>query len=133
MKTIPTVLLILSGSVVAAACSASHPTPPPATALSARVTAADAVNTIAAARCDRETRCKTEAADTVSVERCRISEKRDLDKSFGDNTDCANGVAQDELNNCVAKLHAEGCGAVGVMTEGIQTSMACGSGHLCMR
>jgi hypothetical protein len=133
MKTIPTAVLVLSGVVVAGACGAQHPPSHASTTLAARITAAEAVPQIAAARCDKETRCQTEAADSKSVERCRISQERDIDKDFGENPDCANGIAPSELDNCIAHLHSITCGAFGTLTEGIQTSTACSSGHLCLR
>lgn len=133
MKTIPTTLLVLSGALVAGACSASRPIPPASTTFAARTTAAEAVTQIAAARCDKEQRCNTERSDTDSVQRCRISEQRDIDKDFGDNPNCPNGVADTDLKNCVAKLKSQSCGALGTLTEGMQTSRACGSTQLCLR
>jgi len=63
---------------------------------------------------------------------CEVSVKRDLDKDFGDNRDCANGINQRDLDECLSKIRAQDCGAMGAITEGVQRSMACSTMDLCM-
>jgi hypothetical protein len=134
MKRTCTTLLAATVAVVAGACSQSRPSVPPPAEVQPRISAADAVNQIAAAKCDREQRCNQMASKPTSADtnECRLAVKHDIDKDFGDRAACRNGVSKTDLDQCVAKLDAQDCGVVGTLTEGIQTSMACGPSDLCL-
>lgn len=131
-----TCMTLFAGAIVVAAgaCSQSQPALPPPTDVQPRVSAADAVNRIAAAKCDREQRCNEMASKPTNEDtnECRLAVKHDIDKGFGDRAACRNGVSKNDLDQCVAKLNAQDCGVVGTLTEGIQTSMACGPMDLCL-
>jgi hypothetical protein len=131
MKTTPLIVLALGSVGLVGACAASKPIPPATMKLSARTTAADAVNQIAAAKCAYDERCKN--SDVIHNASCVTATKTDIDRDFGGDKNCENGVNVDDLDQCVAKLRGQECGLIGVVAEGIQTSMACGSSDLCLQ
>jgi hypothetical protein len=122
------------GAISIGAC-ASHDYPPAApTSIATRTSAADAVNQIAAGRCQRDERCHAwNDNENADFERCNTYVKTELDKSFGDRSNCKNGVATNDLDGCLAQIRGKECGFRGDVMEGIQTSMACSTRHLCLR
>ncbi|MFO0614950.1 MAG: DUF6184 family natural product biosynthesis lipoprotein [Polyangiaceae bacterium] len=117
-------------------CCMEHSDPPRSAAATTapRTTAAAAVEKIAAARCEREARCQNVSAQEgpQDAKACQTSIKRDLDQDFGEDKDCRNGVNVQDLDECLAKIRGQECGALGAITEGAQRSMACSTMDLCM-
>ncbi len=132
MKPSTKVIVAIGVGAALAACSTSDNARPVPNALATRITASDAVDQIAAARCQRDERCQ-DANEPTNYQRCSTNVKGDLDKSFGDDSNCKNGVAIDGLQRCVSKIRGKECGFRGDLTEGMQTSMACGPTQLCLR
>jgi hypothetical protein len=91
----------------------------------------DAVNAIAQARCERESRCHNVGANEkyASADACKAailsSVRDDLNKY-----DCPRGVDSKELQECLAEVRNEDCSSP---FDTIGRLMACRSGELCAK
>jgi hypothetical protein len=96
-----------------------------------RATAASAVTSLAAERCDRELRCKNIGAKEKYKSRAECIAEMERDKRDDLNSDvCPGGIRQKELNDCLQAIHDEACGNP---LDTITRLTACRSGNLCAK
>ena len=96
-----------------------------------RATAASAVTTLAAERCDREVRCKNIGAKEKYKSRTDCIAEMERDKRDDLNSDvCPGGIRQKELNDCLQAIHDEACGNP---LDTLTRLAACRSGNLCAK
>jgi len=96
-----------------------------------RATPASAVANIAAARCDREVRCKHVGAKEKYRTRAVCVAELERDKRDDINSDvCPGGVREKELNDCLAAIRDEDCGNP---LDAISRLNACRTGNLCVK
>jgi hypothetical protein len=133
MKTICASLVLFSALGLAASCAseqgmAASPTTEP------RMSAAAAAPKVAAAECDKEQRCNNIGSGLKysSRQHCIDVLGKEINNDFGADEDCLNGVAMDDLNECVETLKTEDCGGVTAPVESVQATMMCRSNALCL-
>jgi hypothetical protein len=96
-----------------------------------RATAASAVTSLAAERCDRELRCKNIGAKEKYKNRADCIAEMERDKRDDLNSDvCPGGIRQKELNDCLQAIHDEACGNP---LDALTRLTACRSGNLCAK
>ena len=96
-----------------------------------RATAASAVTSLAAERCDRELRCKNIGAKEKYKTRAECVADMERDKRDDLNSDvCPGGIRQKELNDCLQAIHDEACGNP---LDTLTRLAACRSGNLCAK
>jgi hypothetical protein len=96
-----------------------------------RATAASAVTTLAAERCDREMRCKNIGAKEKYKTRAECIAEMEKDKRDDLNSDvCRGGIRQKELNECLDAIHDESCGNP---LDTLTRLNACRTGNLCAK
>jgi len=96
-----------------------------------RATAASAVTSLAAERCDREARCKNIGAKEKYKSRAECLSELERDKRDDLNSDvCPGGIRQKELNDCLQAIHDEACGNP---LDALTRLTACRSGNLCAK
>jgi len=96
-----------------------------------RATPASAVASIAAARCDREVRCKHVGAKEKYRTRAVCVAELQRDKRDDINSDvCTGGVREKELVDCLAAIRDEDCGNP---LDTISRLNACRTGNLCVK
>jgi hypothetical protein len=96
-----------------------------------RATPASAVNSIAAARCDREVRCHHVGAKEKYRSRAACVAEMQRDKRDDINSDvCPGGVREKELDECLASIRDEDCGNP---LDAISRLNACRTGNLCVK
>jgi len=96
-----------------------------------RATAASAVTSLAAERCDREVRCKNIGAKEKYKTRGECIAEMERDKRDDLNSDvCPGGIRQKELNDCLQAVHDEACGNP---LDTLTRLAACRSGNLCAK
>jgi hypothetical protein len=90
-----------------------------------------AVASIAAARCDRELRCKHIGTREKYRTRgdCMADMQRDKREDLNGDA-CPAGIREKELNDCVQAIHDEDCGNP---LDAITRLNACRSGNLCLK
>ncbi len=95
-----------------------------------RATPASAVATMAAARCDREVRCKHIGPKEKYRTRrdCVADQQRDSRDDLNADV-CPGGIREKELNDCLQAIRDEDCGNP---LDEITRLSACRSGSLCM-
>jgi len=89
-----------------------------------------AVRDIVAARCEREERCNNVGPDKTYSNHAACTSK--LEGSTADDVnmkDCANGVSDAKLHECLAKIHGEDCGNP---IDTLSRVAACRTGALCL-
>jgi hypothetical protein len=88
----------------------------------------EAVQTIAAAQCDRAQRCKTIGRDAehATREHCLSVMREDARQVVGE---CRQGIDRGDLAQCVGEIQNQDCG---MSLEGLQTWVACQSDDLCL-
>lgn len=117
--------------VHAVACNRSEERPAEATTTSAaRVPGKDAGRRIATARCDRLVACNQIGTDKkfASRDACMSEMQHDSTAALRDE-DCPRGVAQPELDNCLADIRNERCDNV---FDAVDRLATCRSGNLCI-
>jgi uncharacterized protein DUF6184 len=96
-----------------------------------RATAASALTSLAAERCDREARCKNIGAKEKYKSRADCIAEMERDKRDDLNSDvCPAGIRQKELNDCLEAIHNESCGNP---LEALTRLNACRAGNLCAK
>jgi hypothetical protein len=96
-----------------------------------RATAASAVTSLAAERCDREARCKHIGAKEKYKNRTECIAEMERDKRDDLNSDvCPGGIRQKELSDCLQAVHDEACGNP---LDTLTRLAACRSGNLCAK
>jgi len=96
-----------------------------------RATAASAVASIAAARCDREVRCKNIGRKEKYGSRAACVAELQRDRRDDLNSDaCPAGIREKELNDCLQSIREEDCGNP---LDAIARLNACRSGNLCAK
>ena len=137
---IPTTLvyvMLVIGPAVAVGCDhdehAAAPTPaaaapaehPPGTA-----DVATARDTIVAARCDREARCANvgDGKDYQNRDAC-VSKLQGKTGKDLNTQDCAHGVDQPKLADCLSKIRVEECGSP---IDSLSRFAACRTGAICV-
>jgi hypothetical protein len=96
-----------------------------------RATPASAVTSLAAERCDRETRCKNIGAKEKYKTRADCIAEMERDKRDDINSDvCRGGIRQKELNDCLQAIRDESCGNP---LDAITRLAACRTGNLCAK
>jgi hypothetical protein len=88
----------------------------------------EAVQTIAAAQCDRAQRCKQigREAEYGSREHCLGVMGKTAQEAVGE---CNQGIDRDDLAQCLGEIKNQDCGA---SFDGLQTWVACQSDDLCL-
>lgn len=127
-------------AVALAACSKNEPTPAAGPigasdrAMAARASVAQATPQIAAAECERETKCNNVGPSMKfsSLEHCKSVKTEELLEDFNDDADCKNGISQKDLDECIAKTTAQTCSGPSSVLSNIERSAECGSKDLCM-
>jgi Family of unknown function (DUF6184) len=95
-----------------------------------KATTASALASIAAARCDREVRCKNVGTKEKYATRDECIAKVKEDKRDDINAkDCPGGVHEKQLNECLQAIRTEDCGNP---LDAISRLSACRSGALCV-
>jgi hypothetical protein len=96
-----------------------------------RATPTSAVASIAAARCDREVRCKHVGAKEKFRSRAACVSEMERDKRDDINSDvCPGGVREKELVDCLASIRDEDCGNP---LDTISRLNTCRTGNLCVK
>jgi hypothetical protein len=96
-----------------------------------RATSSSAVANIAAARCDREIRCKNIGPKEKFHSRADCVADMQRDKRDDLNTDvCPGGVREKELNECILAIREEACGNP---LDAISRLSTCRTGNLCVK
>jgi hypothetical protein len=96
-----------------------------------RATAASAVSSIAAARCDRELRCKHVGPKEKYRTRGVCVDELQRDKRDDLNSDvCRGGIREKELNDCLQSIREEDCGNP---LDTLTRLSSCRSGNLCVK
>ncbi len=96
-----------------------------------RATPGSAVASIAAARCDREVRCKHIGPKEKYRTRGACVAELERDKRDDINSDvCTGGIREKELNDCLASIRDEDCGNP---LDTISRLNACRTGNLCVK
>jgi len=97
----------------------------------AKTTPALAVSSIAAARCDREMKCKNIGPNEKYLSKNECVTKLENDKRPDVNfNDCPRGVSDKELTSCLQAIRDEGCGNP---LDAISRLNACRAGNLCLK
>jgi hypothetical protein len=96
-----------------------------------RATPGSAVASIAAARCDREVRCRHIGPKEKYRSRAACVADLERDKRDDINSDvCTGGVREKELNECLASIRDEDCGNP---LDTISRLNTCRTGNLCVK
>jgi hypothetical protein len=95
-----------------------------------KITVTSAVANIAAARCDREVRCKNVGPKEHYASRAECVSIMEADKQQSLAQDCPAGIKEDELNKCLKDIREEGCNDP---LDAINRLSACRSGNLCSK
>lgn len=108
-----------------------EPAPGGVHAAEAKTTPALAVSSIAAARCDREMRCKNIGPNEkyLSKNECvtKLENEKRPDVNF---SDCPRGVSDKDLSSCLQSIRDENCGNP---LDAISRLNACRAGALCLK
>lgn len=96
-----------------------------------RATSSSAVANIAAARCDREVRCKNIGPKEKFHSRADCVADMQRDKRDDLNSDvCPGGVREKELSECILAIREEACGNP---LDAISRLSTCRTGNLCVK
>ncbi len=131
------VTLALSGvgllAVAACGRDAREPEMMPAAQVAPATSPRDAVEAIAAARCDNEQRCNNIGpnAKYQNREHCLSVARSDASEELSGD-DCRYGVKASDLNECLGHLREASCGTVGSAFDSLGSMLSCQSRELCM-
>lgn len=134
LSRIPMLTVMVSSPLGLALGCEKQAEPPlqPAAYVAPRLTAADAANSVARARCDYARRCG-EIGETdshfQSYEQCGNAMKSDVDRKF---SECQNGVGSEELKKCLTEISNEDCGGITGVFDSIDRRMTCSASALCL-
>jgi hypothetical protein len=134
LKTACTTAVLTFAALIAAACGHDEPEPmTPASQMEPRLSPIQAVDAITNARCDHELKCGNIAAaeDFQSRDHCLQVMRADANDELSD-SDCRDGVAQRELQECLSEIANEDCGGVASVLDDVDTFISCRSGSLCL-
>lgn len=127
--------VMLAGAGLSAAACGGDDAPPmtPASRVEPRLSALEAVDAITNARCDHELKCGNIAAteDFQSRDHCLQVMRADANDELS-GSECRNGVAQRDLQECLNEIANEDCGGVASVLDNVDTFMSCRSGSLCL-
>ena len=126
--------LALGGGAVAFACASGEPEVlTPAAGVAPRVSAAEAVDSISRARCDRAFQCDEigveNETDFQSREQCTKSMAQDASQAL---SVCVDGIAQRALLRCLTEIGNQDCSGVSRLLDDVEEFFVCRAGALCL-
>jgi hypothetical protein len=134
MKKIAGLSALLGLGLIAASCGRGDRAPlTPAAGVAPRISAADAAEEIAQARCNREQRCNNIGADAEfqSREHCLNVIRPDTSHMLAQKP-CEYGVSRNELSKCMNDIASERCSGVARVFDRLERFISCRADSLCL-